>query len=48
MLIRRALALSSLALATAVAADNIASSPLLTAHDAAGAAVRVNTKIRIQ
>jgi outer membrane protein TolC len=34
MLIRRALALSSLALATALAAENI-SSPLLTAHDAA-------------
>jgi outer membrane protein TolC len=34
MLIRRAFALSSLALATALAADNISSSPLLTAHDA--------------
>jgi len=44
MLIRRALALSSLALATAVAADNIASSPLLTAHDAAGAAPSLTAK----
>jgi len=38
MLIRRALALSSLALATALAADNIAPAPILTAHDVDAAA----------
>jgi HAE1 family hydrophobic/amphiphilic exporter-1 len=47
MLIRRALALSSLALATALAAENV-SGPLLTAHDAESAAPSLTAKVTPQ